>query len=140
MNKIFVAVFFLLVGFMLGKLDLKTVEANDQQYTLSLCVTQLDPSAVNKSTRGWAFWFVKKEFSGGLNVKMSQVGPQPHHGVHSHAEDEVFYILQGQAEFTLQDESTVVGPNATLYCPSNIPHGIRNAGSDSLRYLVIKNN
>ena len=141
MKIIITGLILLTVGFVLGKLDVQEARANQQNYTLETCMTQLDKSQVSKSARGWAFWFVQKDLTGGLNVKMSQVGPQQaHHGAHSHESSEVFYILQGNAEFTLEGESTIVGPNSTLYCPSNVPHGIRNAGSDSLRYLVIKNN
>ena len=113
--------------------------AVQEQYTLESCVTSLDQSSVRKSARGWAFWFVEKNLTGGLNVKMSQVGPQQaHHGAHIHDEAEVFYILQGNAEFTLGDESIIIGPNTALFCPSNVAHGISNAAADSLRYLVIK--
>jgi quercetin dioxygenase-like cupin family protein len=31
-----------------------------------------------------------------------------------------------------------VEPYTSLYCPSNVEHGIRNAGDTELKYLVIK--
>ena len=141
--KIFmVAVAFLAIGFVLGKLtQSKQLFAAQRQLTLADCVSTLDPANVQKNSRGWAFWFVKKELTGGVNVKMSQVGPRlASHAAHPHEEAEVFYILQGTAELTLADESIAAGPNSTLYCPPGALHGIRNAGDDSLRYLVIKDN
>ena len=91
MKKLLSALILLAIGFALGKVDVPNAIANEQKFTLESCVAQLDKFAVRKSARGWAFWFVNKELSGGLNVKMSQVGPeQAHHGAHTHDESEVF--------------------------------------------------
>lgn len=142
MKIFFVAFAFLAIGFFLGKLAApKQLLAGQQKFTLANCVATLDLAKARQGSRGWAFWFVKKELTGGLNVKMSQVGPQQaKHAAHKHEEAEVFYILQGKAQFTLDGDSVAVGPNSTLFCPPGVLHGIRNAGDDSLRYLVIKDN
>ena len=74
-------------------------------------------------------------------IKMSYVtAQQANHAPQQHDEDEIFYILYGQAEFTLADEKMLVDTNTALYCPANVLHGIRNNGYQELKYLVIKNN
>lgn len=60
------------------------------------------------------------------------------HAPHAHENDEFFFILGGRAKFNLDEKETVVGPNTSLFCPSNIMHGISNAGDTELKYLVIK--
>ena len=142
MKKYIIGFIIFLVGFVIGKaVDAAGDVTGDEKFTITSCATSLDMETREVRKNGWAFWFVRKELSGGLNVKMSQVGPQQAlHGAHTHDENEVFYILHGEAEFTLNDDKTLVGKNSTLFCPGGVPHGIRNAGTDSLRYLVIKNN
>ena len=63
---------------------------------------------------------------------------QATHAPHKHATDEFFLILEGKARFYLDGKTKVVGPYTSLYCPSNIEHGISNAGENELKYLVIK--
>jgi mannose-6-phosphate isomerase-like protein (cupin superfamily) len=53
-------------------------------------------------------------------------------------EDEFFFVLEGKAEFFLDGKTKVAGPYTGFYCPSNVEHGIRNAGDTILKYLVIK--
>ena len=60
------------------------------------------------------------------------------HAPHHHLEEEFFYILEGTAQFYLDGKTAVAGPNTSFYCPSNVEHGISNAGNTDLKYLVIK--
>ncbi len=72
-------------------------------------------------------------------LKLSVVGKGlKTHEPHVHAEDEFFFVLEGQAEFILAGEKRTVGPWTSLYCPPNVEHGIRNAGDGELKYLVVK--
>ncbi len=149
MNKqttIIIIVFALSAGFILGRVTLPHITFassesinGHQEYTVANCISVLDENNVQKTSKGWVKWFVPKSFSQGLNLKMSQVaGHQARHGAHSHPGEEIFFVLKGQAEFTVGDEHQVVGPNTSLYCPPGVLHGIRNAGDSALRYLVIK--
>lgn len=136
----------LMSGFILGRLELPAltfassdVKNEAQKYNIQTCVNALDENNVQQTSKGWVHWFVKKSFSHGLNLKMSQVAArQARHGAHSHPGEEILFVLKGQAEFTVADEHRVVGPNTSLYCPPGVLHGIRNAGDSALRYLVIK--
>lgn len=109
------------------------------KYTIENCVNSFDSSKVEKTKAGYQYWFADKNFLDGRTLKLSVVKPKDAtHPPHIHAEDEFFFILEGTAEFYLAGKTKVVGPYTSLYCPSNVEHGIRNAGDTVLKYLVIK--
>ena len=128
----------LVVGFFLGSLFSSNI-GNDR-YTMDNCAITFDDDGRKISKNGWAFWFIPQDLTGDLNLKMSWVKPHlAHHGAHEHEAGEIFYVLEGTVEFSLRDETKIVGANTALYCPPNVPHGIRNVGDTPIRYLVIKN-
>lgn len=108
-------------------------------YTLENCVTHFEMEKSVPTSAGYQFWFVDKDFLDGRTLKLSAVAPnQATHAPHQHAEDEFFFVLQGKAEFILDDSTAQGAPYTSFYCPPNRLHGIRNAGADTLKYLVIK--
>jgi mannose-6-phosphate isomerase-like protein (cupin superfamily) len=109
------------------------------EYTIENCVTPFNINDVDSTKVGWQFWFVDKKFANGFTLKMSHVeAGKATHPPHVHQEDEIFYVVEGTAEFILGDETQTGGPNTSFYCPSTISHGIRNIGDDDLKYMVIK--
>ena len=57
---------------------------------------------------------------------------------HSHADHvDSFYVLEGEAEFVLEDEVVRVGPGAYVAAPIGVVHGFRNAGEAELRMLNV---
>lgn len=114
-------------------------EQRARQYTLENVVNRFSMDGIEETEVGYQYWFVDKQFLDGRTVKMSVVEPgKATHEPHSHAEDEVFFVLEGTAEFYLDGKTTVAGPYASFYCPPNSKHGIRNVGDTVLKYLVIK--
>jgi mannose-6-phosphate isomerase-like protein (cupin superfamily) len=61
-------------------------------------------------------------------------GVEPH--THSDHVDS-FYVLEGEAEFVMGDETVVVGPGAYVAAPVGVVHGFRNAGGGELRMLNV---
>jgi mannose-6-phosphate isomerase-like protein (cupin superfamily) len=59
-------------------------------------------------------------------------------GLHTH-DDHVdsFYVLDGEAEFMVGDETLRLGPGSYVAAPVGVPHGFRNAGDGELRMLNI---
>jgi acetyl esterase/lipase/mannose-6-phosphate isomerase-like protein (cupin superfamily) len=109
------------------------------RYSLENCVNRFSMEKIESTKAGYQYWFVDRNFLDGRTIKMSVVRPGAStHPPHAHEEDEFFFVLEGKAEFFLNGEKTEAGPYTSLYCPSNVPHGIRNAGETELRYLVIK--
>ncbi|MDH5604667.1 MAG: cupin domain-containing protein [Cyclobacteriaceae bacterium] len=98
-------------------------------------------SLVTTTQKGFQYWYVPKTMSNGLlNLKLSQVkAMEANHAPHQHPEEEIFLLIEGQAEFYLDGESKKVEASTSMYCPPNVMHGIRNTGKTPMKYLVIKN-
>ena len=108
-------------------------------FTIENCVNPFNIDDTVKTTAGYQYWFVDKEFIDGRTLKMSVVAPgTATHPPHAHDVDEFFFVLKGTAEFLLDGKTAVAGAYSSFYCPSNVPHGISNAGDNELKYLVIK--
>lgn len=140
-NKILSAfVFFILIsGVIFSQEKNQKSKFNPDNYSLDDCVNQFDSSRTVETKVGYQYWFVDKQFLDGRTLKMSVVKPHSAtHAPHSHAEDEFFFVLEGTAEFILNDDSVQVKPYASFYCPPESLHGIRNVGDTVLKYLVIK--
>jgi quercetin dioxygenase-like cupin family protein len=57
---------------------------------------------------------------------------------HTHADHvDSFYVLDGDAEFTVGDEVLRVGPGGYVAAPIGVVHGFRNAGDSELRLLNV---
>jgi mannose-6-phosphate isomerase-like protein (cupin superfamily) len=57
---------------------------------------------------------------------------------HAHADHaDCFYVLDGQAEFTVGGETLRAGPGSFVAAPIGTVHGFRNAGDGGLRMLNI---
>ncbi len=111
----------------------------EKKYTIDNCVNEFNPAKTEATKVGFQYWFADKNFADGKTVKMSVVAPHSAtHPPHKHAEDEFFFVLEGTAEFYLDGKTKTVGPMTSLYCPSDVEHGIRNVGDSKLKYLVIK--
>jgi quercetin dioxygenase-like cupin family protein len=110
-----------------------------KQYTIDNCVNEFSIENTEKTKAGYQFWFADKDFVDGRTLKLSVVAPHSAtHPPHKHAEDEFFFVIEGQAEFYLDGKTKTVGPLTSLYCPSEVMHGIKNPGNKELKYLVIK--
>ena len=59
-------------------------------------------------------------------------GPPPH--VHR-AHEEGFYILEGEIEFVVGEETIQVGVGGWVLAPIGVPHSFRNPGEKSARFL-----
>ncbi len=61
-------------------------------------------------------------------------------GVDPHVHDDhvdSFYVLEGEAEFTVGDEVVRAGPGSYVAAPAGLRHGFRNAGESELRMLNV---
>lgn len=117
----------------------KAVDLSEKVFTIENCVSSFDMDNTIKTKVGYQFWFVDKEFLDGRTLKMSVVAPGlATHPPHIHDVDEFFFVLEGTARFHLDGKTTTGEAYSSFYCPSNVPHGISNAGDTELKYLVIK--
>lgn len=118
----------------------KKEEVKSKKFTIENCVSKLDMDKTIKTAAGYQYWFIDQNFlEDGQTVKLSVVGPnQANHAPHKHPGDEIFFILEGTAQFYLDGKTTTGGPYTTFYCPVGSEHGISNAGNQTLKYLVIR--
>lgn len=109
-------------------------------YSIEHCVNEFSKEKSISTNAGYQYWFADKNFlEDGRTLKLSVVDVgKATHAPHKHPEDEFFFILEGKAEFYLDGKTKEVGPSTSLYCPSNVEHGIKNAGNTQLKYLVLK--
>lgn len=60
--------------------------------------------------------------------------------LHQHAEQETFYVLDGEASFAREQEGAIhwiaARPGDTVRIPGDAMHGFRNAGSATVRMLI----
>lgn len=95
---------------------------------------------------GPAYWgpgdhytfLVTGEESGGAYFAMEALvppggGPPPH--IHRR-EDETFYLIEGEIEFRLGDETIVAGPGDFVNVPRGTVHCFRNAGATPARMVL----
>jgi quercetin dioxygenase-like cupin family protein len=95
---------------------------------------------------GPAYWgpgdkytfLVTGEESGGAYFAMQALvppggGPPPH--IHRR-EDETFYVLEGEIEFLLGDETIVAGVGDFVNVPRGTVHSFRNAGTETARLVL----
>lgn len=82
---------------------------------------------VSADDTGGAFVLVENLNEPGVGIPMH---------VH-HNEDEVFYVISGQVEFTLTDGPTVAEAGATVFLPRGTPHAFRVVGSEPARMLTL---
>jgi quercetin dioxygenase-like cupin family protein len=116
-----------------------SVQAAQQVFTIGNCVNHFTMDKTIQTGVGYQYWFIDKNFLDGRTLKLSVVAPHgATHAPHRHAEDEFFFVLEGRAELILDGEAAQGGAYTSFYCPPNRLHGIRNAGDDTLKYLVIK--
>ncbi|MDH5604814.1 MAG: cupin domain-containing protein [Cyclobacteriaceae bacterium] len=119
---------------------IKKTGPKEYNYNIEDYINTLKESAVTTTQKGYQYWYVPKSMSNGkLNLKLSQVkAMEANHAPHQHPEEEIFLLIEGEAEFYLDGESRKVEANSSMYCPPNVMHGIRNTGKTPMKYLVIK--
>jgi mannose-6-phosphate isomerase-like protein (cupin superfamily) len=59
--------------------------------------------------------------------------PPPQHLHHQH--EETWYVLDGELEFTVDDEIVSVGPGGWVLVPIGVPHTFANPGTRPARFL-----
>lgn len=73
-----------------------------------------------------------------LHLHITELPPgASSHSPHTHAGIEAFYMLEGQATIEVEGEKHSLGPNEVILLDANKPHGLSNASTVPIRYLVI---
>jgi len=81
---------------------------------------------LNAADTNGLFTLIEEEHDPGTQIPMH---------VHRN-EDEVFRVLEGAVEFTIGDETMVLGPGDTGFAPRNIPHTWKNVGDKKAKVIM----
>ena len=62
--------------------------------------------------------------------------PGTRYGQHSHGEDQSHWIISGELELTVADETYTLRPGDRDFLPANTKHSAFVAGNEPVRYLI----
>ena len=82
---------------------------------------------------------VQSEDTTGAVCVLEQISP-PGGGVPLHVherEDEIFYVIEGEAEVVCGQEIIRATPGMVIYLPKKVPHSFRNVGKTPSRGLAV---
>jgi mannose-6-phosphate isomerase-like protein (cupin superfamily) len=75
---------------------------------------------------------------GGYVVIEATVPPGAGPPLHMHArEEEGFYVIEGEVDFTAEDKTFRAGPGTYINMPKSTPHAFRNNTGRPVRMLII---
>ena len=84
-------------------------------------------------------WYLTKEMSaGGLNAQLHVFSDSHLYKQDDYTGQEVFFILEGKAEVTVNGEKRIVEALSSCYCPLGSEHSIQKAGGDRLKFIVVR--
>lgn len=74
----------------------------------------------------------RKVFQGiGCTVSLNHIEPGNQPNIHAHLHEQVVYVLQGQAQFTIDSEKADVSAGTILTVPPNVLHSVKVVGSET---------
>lgn len=77
----------------------------------------------------------KTSDSKNLSITLVEMEPGGFQHKHSHEPEQMYYILSGEGEMTVNDETKVVTKGDCIFFSSNSIHGLENTGNSKLIYL-----
>jgi mannose-6-phosphate isomerase-like protein (cupin superfamily) len=98
----------------------------DEGKTIWFLGTLMTVKATKESTSG----------SFGLIEQVAPPGFAPPFHVH-HREDELFYLIEGQATFFRGDQTLLAGPGSSVFLPREVVHSFRIEGETPARLLQL---
>jgi quercetin dioxygenase-like cupin family protein len=70
-----------------------------------------------------------------LTVTMVEMEPGGKQHIHAHDPEQMYYILEGSGEMTVNEETSEVNAGDCIFFASQAKHGLINTGKSTLRYL-----
>lgn len=85
-------------------------------------------------------WMSTPDVNGSERLSAGVVNLEPGkgHDIHTHPEsDEILYIIGGEGEQTVADETRDVASGEMVYIPAGVEHGTINTGWETLQLLAV---
>ena len=70
-----------------------------------------------------------------ITAGIAEIMPGDQLKVHHHAQAEIYYILNGSGDATIDGKKHFVNVGTAIFIPGNAAHGIQNTGRTTLRFL-----
>lgn len=77
------------------------------------------------------------ELGTGVSVIRVEMGPGEGPRLHRHPYEEVFVVLEGDAEFTAGEDTVSATAGESVVVPGDVEHKFVNSGGDRLRLVAI---
>jgi len=71
-----------------------------------------------------------------ISIQITDVEPNGMQFLHSHKEEQCYYIISGTGKMFIDDKTQEVKKGDAIFIPSNSIHGIENIGEGILTYLT----
>ena len=71
-----------------------------------------------------------------ISMQITDVEPDEMQFLHSHSQEQCYYIISGKALMIIDEESEEVKGGDAIFIPSGATHGIKNIGNTLLTYLT----
>jgi mannose-6-phosphate isomerase-like protein (cupin superfamily) len=72
-----------------------------------------------------------------VSLMLAELQPGEGPAWHRHAYDEVFSIAEGEAMFTIGEETVTVDYGQVVLVPAGVPHRFENSGAGTLRLTAV---
>jgi mannose-6-phosphate isomerase-like protein (cupin superfamily) len=83
-----------------------------------------------------AYSFFKSTPGLGLVFRKRALKPGSAIGYHEQKEDEIYYVLSGRGQMTLDGKTVDVGPGTAILTRPGSSHGLKQVGADDLVILI----
>ena len=72
-----------------------------------------------------------------LLLGLNCLEPGQAQAAHEHSDQDKFYfVVEGEGEFSVGDETRPAGPGVTVWAPAGVAHGVANRATERLVLLV----
>jgi mannose-6-phosphate isomerase-like protein (cupin superfamily) len=85
-------------------------------------------------TIGYSFFKTTPKLS--LVFRKRALKPGSGIGYHEQKEDEIYYVLSGKGEMTLDGKTVEVGPGTAILTRTGSSHGLKQVGADDLVIMI----
>ena len=100
-----------------------------------VAVSQPGPHDGGGETTGFTFFRNVPDLA--FEFKKRILHPGSAIGYHLQKNDEIYYILSGRAELTMNSDKSVIGPGTAILTRSGTSHGLRQVGSEDLIIFIM---
>jgi len=104
------------------------------EHDSTLAKVEVGPHNGGGQTTGYSFFTGAPRL--GLVFRKRALHPGSAIGYHRQDEDEIYYVLSGTGELTLNGARSIVGPGTAILTRTGSSHGIRQMGSDDLVIII----